>query len=322
MQKLSRVVVAAVRWSIAANLAVLAGYGSPLQHPSGHTTAIIGPDAQREFKRGLESYYAFDYEAAIASFERAAQFDPEAAMPHWGIALSLGPNLNDMSMGGRMTKAYAAAQRAVGLAQNKTAWERDYAIALAVRYTASSEFDLDSLNRTYSRAMKELLLKYSQDEEVATLYAESVMLVSATQGPHGHARAGMDEAVKAVESVQACNPCHAGANHYHIHLLESSATPERALPSARRLETLVPDPGHLLHMPSHIYTRLGDYRAAVASNLRAVAADRAYSQKTGREAPLAGHTREFLAAAASMTGQSKLAREADDNLFVQLRFLR
>jgi hypothetical protein len=115
---------------------------------------------------------------------------------------------------------------------------------------------------------------------------------------------------------------HVGANHLHVHLLESSPTPARALASAKRLETLVPDAGHLLHMPSHIYLRLGDYRRAVTVNQRAFAADKAYPahHPAGTDAGLQTHTSEFLAAAASFTGQSAVARAANDNLFVLMRF--
>jgi len=288
-----------------------------------YPTPTLTAASRREFQRALDLYYAFDYEAAISAFERAAQLDPNSSMPQWGIALALGPNLNDPAMEGRMPRARATAQRAAESALDESARERAYARALLQRYTSGSEFNLDALNRAYSRDMKDLFVQYPQDDDAAVLYAESVMLALGIQTGHGHTKApSTHDALAAVEAVLDRNPRHVGANHYHIHLLESSATPERALPSAHRLETLTPDAGHLLHMPSHIYMRLGDYRAAASSNLRAVAADRAHAAKTGKEPPLAAHSREFLAAAASMTGQSNVAREADDNVFVRLRFQR
>ncbi len=293
--------------------------GQVLPYPTSTPTA----PSQLEFNRGLDLYYGFDYDAAKSAFERAAELDPNSSMPQWAIALTLGPNLNDPAMEGRMPRANAIAQRAAQSAQDETDRERAYARALLARYTSEPDFKLEMLNHAYSREMRDVFAQYPEDDDAAVLYAESVLLASGAQTAHGHATAQpTDDAVAAVEAVLARNPRHVGANHYHIHLLESSATPERALPSAHRLETLMPDAGHLLHMPSHIYMRIGDYRGAVTSNLQALAADRAYLGKTGKEPPLAAHTREFLSAAASMTGQSSVAREADDNIFVRLRFRR
>jgi tetratricopeptide (TPR) repeat protein len=141
--------------------------------------------------------------------------------------------------------------------------------------------------------------------------------------PDGTPGDGTAEAIRSLEAVLAREPRHVGANHYYIHLLENSPTPERALPAARRLDAYQEAHGHLLHMPSHIYVRVGDYRAAVASNLKAVAADGRHAAHAG---PVAGyatlknHSREFLSAAASLTGQSDLARRTVTNLFVLLRF--
>jgi tetratricopeptide (TPR) repeat protein len=173
--------------------------------------------------------------------------------------------------------------------------------------------------------MRDLAAKYPDDVDAATLFAESLILSGA--GPlwlrTGEPGNGTLEAVRAVEGALARDPRHIGANHYYIHLLEESPTPERALLSAERLDGDDGANGHLLHMPSHIYVRLGDYRRAVASNLKAVAADRIHA---GHKGPVAGystlkdHSREFLAAAASLTGQLSLARGTLTNLFVLLRF--
>ena len=292
-----------------------------------HAIATSSPDAQREFDQGLMLIYAFDSDEAIRSFERAAQLDPQASMPHWGIALALGPSLNDPEMQGRMPRAFAEIERAVQSARDESALEQDYTQALAARYTRSDIFDLKQLSATYANAMRQLSAKYPRDADAATLLAESLMLawgwpVWTEDGRPGD---GIEEAIRVVESVLAREPQHIGANHYHIHLLDSSPTPERALQSARQLDALDTDSGHLRHMPSHVYMRLGDYSAAVASNLKAVAADTGHRDEHGEigvNAKLRRHSRKFLAAAASMTGQFEVARQADESLFVLLRFRR
>ncbi len=288
-------------------------------------TVSSNPEAQHEFDRGLALVYAFDYDQAISAFEHSRQLDPHASMPHWGIALALGPSTNDPTMTGRMADAHAAVQRALALAHDDTEQARDYALALAARYTAASDFSLESLARDYAIAMRRLVEEYPADLDAATLFAESLMLAGGWPWwtEQGKPRDGIEEAIRVVESVLARNPEHIGASHYHIHLLESSPTLERALPTAQRLDTLAPEAGHLLHMPSHIYMRLGDYRAVVASNLRAVRADSGHPGTHGAVGlypTLRAHSREFLAAAAGMTGQFKIAREADNSLFVLLRF--
>lgn len=213
-------------------------------------TASSNPGAQREFERGLARVYAFDYDQAIAAFEHSSELDPRAAMPHWGIALALGPSTNDPTMTGRMADAHGAVQRALELARDDTGHARDYAQALAVRYTAASEFNLESLARDYAAAMRGLVQKYPADRDVATLFAESLILAGGWPWwtKEGKPRDGIDEAIRVVESVLARNRDHIGASHYHLHLLESSPMPERALSTARRLDELAPEAGHLLHM--------------------------------------------------------------------------
>jgi tetratricopeptide (TPR) repeat protein len=268
----------------------------------------------------MAMYYGFDYDAAIRWFKQAADENENSALFQWGIALALGPNLNDHVMEERMAKASAAVARARALAQRESGRVRDLADALGARYTTAAAFDLDVLNRTYADRMKTLLAKYPADDDIAVLCAESLMLAEPVQTGHSHTLINQT-ALAVVEDVLRRNPKHLGANHYHIHLLEA-ADPQRALASARRLDDIRPEAGHLLHMPSHIYFRLGDYQAAVVSNQRAFAADREAEKTTGQFPAMGYHTREFLAAAAGMTGQGAIAKQADDNLFVQLRFNR
>jgi tetratricopeptide (TPR) repeat protein len=283
-------------------------------------------EAQREFDRGLSLVYSFDYDEAIQAFRRASALDPAAPMPYWGIGLALGPNLNDLRMEGRMAEAHAAAQRALELARGGPQRELDYTRALSKRYTAESTSALPALYRAYADAMRDLTAQYPDDLDAKTLFAESVMLSGSGPLwlPTGGPGAGTVEALDALEFVLARAPRHLGANHYYIHLIEDSPTPERGLPSAERLESEERLNGHLLHMPSHIYVRLGDYRRAVTSNLKAVAADSdtAHGSAYGRYAGLKAHSREFLAGAACLTGQSTLARRSVTNVFVLLRFNR
>jgi tetratricopeptide (TPR) repeat protein len=271
------------------------------------------------FDRGMAMYYGFDYAAAISWFERAAKEESNPARAYWGIALALGPNLNDRPMQRRMAKASAAAAKAREAA-GPSGRDWDLIAALSTRYTTETTFDLDALNGAYAQQMKTLAERYPSDDDIAVLYAESLIL--AEPAPAGHRHPVLNKpAIDVVEDVLKRNPSHLGANHYHVHLLEA-VDPQRALPSARRLDRLQPEAGHLLHMPSHIYLRVGDYHAAVSSNQRAFEADLAARKATGRLPDMGYHTREYLAAVAGLTGQSETARRADDSAFVQLRFNR
>ena len=281
---------------------------------------VTGSSNPDPFERGMRMYYGFDYDAAIRWFEQSAGGNEGSALSQWGIALALGPNLNDPAMEGRMAKASAAVARARALAQRESGRVPDLVEALGARYTTAASFDLTALNRMYADRMKSVAAQYPADDDIAVLYAESLILADAPQTGHSHGTVNAT-ALAVVESVLRRNPRHIGANHYHIHLLEA-ADPLRALASARRLDEIRPEAGHLLHMPSHVYLRLGDYHAAVLSNQRAFAADRAAETATGQFPAMGYHTREFLAAAAGITGQGAVAREADDNPFVQLRFNR
>lgn len=267
----------------------------------------------------MAMYYGFDYHAAIAWFEQAAKDDDDAALARWGIALALGPNINDRGMQTRMAKASAALAEA-GRAPKLSNRARDLIDALGARYSTEPALDPVTLNRAYADRMKRLTAKYPTDDDIAVLHAESLILAEPAAARHSHPRVNT-AAVETVETVLRRNPSHLGANHYHIHLLEA-VDPQRALASARRLDDLRPEAGHLLHMPSHIYLRLGDHHAAVSSNRRAFEADLQVRKAAGRLPDMGYHTREYLAAVAGLTGQSALAKEADDSVFVQLRFNR
>jgi tetratricopeptide (TPR) repeat protein len=285
-----------------------------------HPIATKNADAQKFFNQGLTFVYAFNHDEAIRSFRRAAALDPVSPMPHWGIALALGPNINLDVDPEREIAAYEAAQRAKALAAKAPASERAYVDALVRRYSNNPKADLKALAVDYKNAMRDLVRQYPDDLDAATLYAESLMdlnpwlLWSADGAP----AEGTLEIVSVLESVLTRDPMHIGANHYYIHAVEASKTPGRALTSAKRLDTLVPAAGHLVHMPAHIYMRTGNYDGAVVANEKAAEVDRKYIAETnaGGVYPLMYYTHnlDFLASAAMMSGQYAKAADAADLL--------
>src|SRR5213594_3483679 len=245
-----------------------------------HPIATAEPEAQRFFDQGLNLVFAFNHEEAVRSFARAAELDPKAAMPRWGIALALGPNINLDVDPARERAAYDAVQKALALARRAPAHERAYVEALARRYAndraGGPPIDLKALAADYKNAMGELVRRYPDDLDAATLYAESAMDLHPWQlwQADGTPTEGTEEIVAILESVLKRNPNHIGANHFYIHAVEASQRPDRALPSAGRLDKLAPSAGHLVHMPAHIYIRTGDYHNAALNNEKAAEVDR------------------------------------------------
>jgi tetratricopeptide (TPR) repeat protein len=290
--------------------------------PVHHRVSTISPDAQKFFDQGLAYLYAFNHNEADRSFARAAELDPNLAMAHWGRALALGPNYNLPEIDPAAAKAaYGEAQRAKELSANANAAEKAYIDAVARRYPENPKGDWRQHAIAYKDAMAELTRKYPDDLDAATLYAESAMnlhpwkLYTKTGDP----TEGTEEIVKVLEWVLARNPNHVGANHYYIHATEASTTPERAMPSAQRLPRLSPSAGHLVHMPAHVYSRTGNYDAAIAANAAAAKVDEKYIACCG---PKGGfyptmyysHNLHFLAFAASMAGRSREAADAASRL--------
>jgi tetratricopeptide (TPR) repeat protein len=281
-----------------------------------HPIATRSPEAQRFFDQGLTLIYGFNHDEAVRAFRRAAELDPASPMPHWGIALALGPNINLDVDPDREKTAYEEAQRARVLAASAPASERAYVAALVSRYSNDPKADLHALQVRYKDAMRDLVKAYPDDLDAATLYAESLMDLNPWQlwSADGTPREGTDALVAALESVLRRDSTHIGANHYYIHAVEASRTPGRALASAKRLETLVPAAGHLVHMPAHIYMRTGNYEGAVTSNAKAAEVDRAYIKARGAggvyPSMYYNHNLDFLASAAMMAGQFKPAKEA------------
>ena len=287
-----------------------------------HTISTKNPEAQRFFDQGLTLVFGFNHEEAERSFRRAAELDPHSAMAFWGIALALGPCINNVDLDPPHEKAaYEAEQKALSLAPDATERERAYIQALAKRYSPNANVDLRKLDADYANAMQGLFKSYPDDLDAATLYAESLMDLHPWKQwtLDGRPTEGTEEIIAVLESVLRRDPNHLGANHYYIHATESSPHPQWALASAKRLETLAPGAGHLVHMPAHTYMRVGDYAAAARSNALAADADRAYFRESNTSGSMYDmmyycHNLHFLAASYSMAGDFAHAKQAADEV--------
>jgi len=284
-----------------------------------HPIQTKSKESQEYFDQGITLVYGFNHEEAARAFEKAGQLDPSSPMPWWGVALAVGPNYNLDVDAEREKQAFDAIQKARKLAVNAPRAEQDYVNTLAARYTDEANPDYKRLARNYADHMRELARKYPDDLDAATLYAESLMNLNPWKLWSLDGRPGEDtpEIVRVLESVLARDPLHAGANHYYIHAVEASPSPQQALPSAARLEAMVPKAGHLVHMPSHIYSRVGYFSDAAASNVRAIEADTTYAKEAERSGSpydlvYHSHNEHFLAFAAAMEGRYAEARRAAD----------
>jgi tetratricopeptide (TPR) repeat protein len=322
---LGKVACSVVAVLLAAGAAIRAEDAAPPEKPVvllpglgnlHHTIKTRSPEAQQFFDQGLTLVYGFNHDEAIRSFRRAAELDPDAVMPLWGIGYALGPNINMDVDPEREKAAFEATQKALKGAKDSPDDERAYVKALGKRYSADPKADLKRLAADFADAMKDLSEAFPDDLDAATLYAESLMDLNPWKlwDNDGKPAEGTEEIVAVLERVLSRDPLHVGANHYYIHAVEASPWPERALPSAARLEKLVPSAGHLVHMPAHIYMRTGFYDAAAKSNAQAVRADEAYIKAYGVQGvyPLMyyNHNLDFLAAAASMEGRYGEAKKA------------
>ncbi len=283
-----------------------------------HPITTTSEQAQHYFDQGLRLVYAFNHEEAIRSFEAAARLDPAAAMAHWGIALALGPNINGAMAKADERRAWDALQKARAQASRVSPAEQRYIEALGKRYSAKGG-SRGALDKAYAAAMRTVWKQSPDDPDAGVLFAEALMDVRPWDfwTSDGRPHAGTDEMVSTLEAVLAKHPDHPGACHYYIHAVEASPKPERALACAERLPSLMPGAGHLVHMPAHIYFRLGKYHEAAEGNAHAVHVDKAYL--AGR--PLSGdyadgyfaHNLHFLWASLMMEGRQaealKIARE-------------
>jgi tetratricopeptide (TPR) repeat protein len=288
----------------------------PLHHP----VSTRNRKAQAYFDQGLKLVFAFNHEAAIKSFERAAELDPNLAMAQWGIALALGPNINKPMDPQAHKAAYAALQKALALASKASVTERAYIDALSKRYSADDGAAVGPLQVAYKDAMRELVRRNPNDADAAVLYAESLMDLNPWKfwAPDGKPADGTLEIVAVLESVLTRQPSHIGANHYYIHAVEASPHPEKALAAAKRLETLAPSAGHLVHMPAHVYIRTGNYLDAARANVAAIKVDERLA-KSGEESfyliVYYGHNLHFLAISNAFSGNSREAIAAARKLY-------
>ncbi len=283
-----------------------------------HPITTKHPEAQTYFDQGLTLLYGFNHDEAARYFRRAAELDPDAAMPYWGLALSIGPNYNDTEVDENRAKAtYEARQKALERSPKASAREQDYIRAIAKRYSSPDpKSDWKKLHLDYSNAMREMVKKYPDDLDAATMFAESIMMLRPWQlwSLEGEPAPGTLELVAVLESVLRRNPDHPGANHLYIHAVEASPNLERAIPSAMRLMTLVPGAGHLVHMPGHIFLQTGDYELAAKTNVNAAAADKAFVERTGATGiyPLMywTHNIHFISYARAQQGNYDEAKKA------------
>ena len=288
-----------------------------LQSLGVHTfTVTTSSDrAQLFVNQGLNLAYGFNHAEAFRAFAEAARLDPACAMAYWGQALVLGPNINAQMNADDEPKAYALVQKAMERKAAVTPREQDYIEALASRYTGKAD-DRRAADRAFAHAMGELVGDYPDDLDAKTIYAESLMDLrpwnywTRDGQPYDETR----EVQKSLEQVIAKNPNHPGALHYWIHLWEPTDTPERAEAEADRLLTLMPGAGHVVHMPAHIYMRVGRHADVVKSNQMAVLADEDYIAQCRAQGlyPLGyyPHNIHFIWMGATATGQGKLALDA------------
>jgi tetratricopeptide (TPR) repeat protein len=287
---------------------------------SNHTIRTTSPEAQKYFNQGLDWIFAFNHDEARRSFEKAAQLDPKAALPLWGVALAVGPNYNDVDIGNaREKQAFDAITKAKTLATDGPAIERDYIDALAARFSQDTNHDLHVQGQNYAKAMAAVVAQHPDDLDAATLYADSLMNIHPWQlwSADGKPTEGTTTIVSTLQSVLLRDPNHVGANHLLIHAVEASPDPSLALASAKRLAALAPSAGHLVHMPAHIYQRVGDFNDSAAANERAVEVDQAYFRSQHLEGVsnmyygmYYTHNIHFLASACSMEGNSTCALDA------------
>jgi tetratricopeptide (TPR) repeat protein len=281
-----------------------------LHHPITVSTSA----AQHYFDQGLILTYGFNHEEAIRSFRHAIRLDSGCAMCYWGVALALGPNINlpmDSTAHAPAWEAVAAArQRAAGTTEK----EQAFIAALATRYAPPPSAGRAALDSAYARSMGDVAQRYPDDADAQALYADAVMNLSPwNYWINGQPRPGIAELVSILERALASQPDHMGLCHFYIHAIEASFQPEKAVPCAERLAALAPGAGHLVHMPAHIYMRVGRYADAITANEHAAHADETFikdRQPAGPYPVYWAHNLHFLWAAALMDGRSAVAAQA------------
>jgi len=279
----------------------------------GHAT----PKVQAYFDQGLRLSFAFNHAESQRAFQAAQKLDPGCGLCFWGEALVLGPNINVPMQPEAVAPAWAALQKAVALKDKLPPREKALVEALQARYAAEPPADRSALDAAYADAMKRVATQFPGDDLIQVLHAEAAMDTQPwdyweADGVKPKGRAA--DILAALETVLKRNPHHAGAIHLYIHAVEASTTPDRALDPARRLAALMPGAGHIVHMPAHIYYRVGLYRESLDANRYAIAADEAYFKNSPSD-PLYRsayypHNIHFLMVSAQMGGAAKTAIDA------------
>jgi tetratricopeptide (TPR) repeat protein len=285
-----------------------------------HEITTNSEQAQLYFDQGINLLYGFNHGEAIRSFCEAARLDSNAAMAYWGAALALGPNINKEMDSTAVPDAYKAVLKAMNLRAKTSEKEQAYIAALARRYAPEYAKDRSPLDLAYANAMREVVRQHPDDLDAATLFAEALMDLIPWDyyTEDGQPKRETIELIATLESVLERHPNHPGANHYYIHAVEASSTPERAELAADRLGNLVPDAGHLVHMPSHIYLRIGRYNDASEANVRAADADESYITQCNAQgfypALYYPHNIHFLWFTSSIEGRSQTSIDAANRL--------
>lgn len=287
---------------------VLEGLGD-LEHP----VTTRSPHAQRYFDQGLRLLFGFNHREAIRSFRSAAHYDPTCAMAYWGVAYASGPHVNRPMDAEDTARAWEALRQALAHQEGASPAERAYIGALTRRYEPVHREDRSALDLAFADAMREVVREYRDDLDARVLFAEAVMNTmpwdywTRELAP----KPEMDEVMASLEYVRARDPFHPGANHFYIHAVEAGPSPERGLPAADRLRGYAPAAGHLVHMPSHIYMRVGQYEDAIVANELAVRADREYIRECRAQGFYPGvyypHNLHFLWWAQVFEGRSEEA---------------
>ncbi len=291
-----------------------------------HERAVTtkSPNAQRYFNQGLTWSYAFNHDEAIRSFKTAARLDPDCAMAHWGVALCNGPHINNMIVTPEREKtAVEAVKRAQALREKASLVERALIDAVAARYADPQPKDRTALNEAYAAAMGKVWQAYPTDADVGSLYAEALMDLQPWDlwNMDGTPKGRVTEIIDVLDAVLAMSPNHPGALHLYIHALEGSPTPEKAVAAADRLRDLVPQSGHLQHMPSHIDVQVGNWSKAADQNERAIVADTKYRSimpRQGLYAAYMAHNVHFLMFACMMEGRRERAVSAAREMLAKI----
>jgi tetratricopeptide (TPR) repeat protein len=284
-----------------------------------HAVSTDNPAAQFAFDRGLTMLFAYEFGEAQQAFRQAARLDPGLAMAWWGVGVSVGPNINWEPTREQTVTAADALARATQLAAKRAnESERDYIAALSTRYTSDPDPDFDQLATRYRNAMRAVVQKYPEDADARTLFAEAIMDLHPWRlwNASGDPEKGTQELVEDIEQGLARQPNHLGLLHLYIHAVEASTDPARAFPAAHRLAALPMEPAaaHLVHMPAHIYMRVGDWEAAVEANEHATHDALDFRLSNNPKADRAcGHCADFLAYAYMMQGNQARARLAAEN---------